>query len=59
MRSNKGREYYGRYIEDRQAPSPFAQFLQQHRIVAQYSMPGSFSQNGVIERRNQTLLDMV
>ena len=38
---------------------PFAKFLQEHGIVVQYTMPGSPDQNGVAERRNQTLLDMV
>ena len=40
-------------------PGPFAKFLQEHGIVAQYTMSGSPDQNGVVERRNQTLLDMV
>ena len=59
MRSNRGREYYGRYLEDGQALGPFAKFLQENGIVAQYTMTGSPDQNGVAERRNQTLLDMV
>ena len=59
MRSDTGGEYYGRYAETGQAPSPFAKFLQEHGIVAQYTMPGSPDQNGVAERRNRTLLDMV
>ena len=58
MRTDRGGEYYGRYIEDRQAPGPFTKFLQQHGI-AQYTMPGFPDQNSVTERRNQTLLDMV
>jgi transposase InsO family protein len=59
VRSDRGGEYYGRYTEDGQAPRPFAKFLQEHGIVAQYTMPGSLDQNGVVERRNRTLLDMV
>jgi transposase InsO family protein len=59
VRSDKGGEYYGRYTEDGQAPGPFAKLLQEHGIVAQYTMPGSPDQNGVVERRNRTLLDMV
>ncbi|RVW47185.1 Retrovirus-related Pol polyprotein from transposon TNT 1-94 [Vitis vinifera] len=55
----RGGEYYGRYLEDGQSPGPFAKFLQEHGIVAQYTMPGSPDQNGVAERRNRTLLDMV
>ena len=59
MRLDRGGEYYGRYTENGQAPGPFAKFLQEHGIVAQYTMPGSPDQNGVAERRNRTLLDMV
>ncbi|KAJ9709816.1 hypothetical protein PVL29_001334 [Vitis rotundifolia] len=59
VRSDRGGEYYGRYLEDGQSPGPFAKFLQEHGIVAQYTMPGSPNQNGVAEIRNRTLLDMV
>ena len=59
VRSDRGGEYYGRYTEDGQAPGPFAKFLQENGIVAQYTSPGSPDQNGVAERRNRTLLDMV
>ena len=59
VRTDRGGEYYDRYIEDGQAPSPFAKFLQEHGIVAQYTMPGFPDQNGVAERRNRTLIDMV
>ena len=59
VRSDRGGEYYGRYTEDGQAPGPFAKFLQEHGIVAQYTMLGSPDQNGVAERRNRTLLYMV
>ncbi|RVW41039.1 Retrovirus-related Pol polyprotein from transposon TNT 1-94 [Vitis vinifera] len=59
VRSDGGGEYYGRYLEDGQSPGPFAKFLQEHGIVAQYTMPGSPDQNDVAERRNRTLLDMV
>ena len=59
LRSDKGGEYNGRYTENGQAPSPYAKFLQEHGIVAQHTMPGSSDQNGVVERRNQTLVDMV
>ena len=34
VRSDRGREYYGRYTEDGQALSLFAKFLQEHEIVA-------------------------
>lgn len=43
---------YGRYTEDGQTQGPFAKFLQENGIVAQYTMPGSPDQNGVAERRN-------
>lgn len=59
VRSNWGGEYYGRYTKSGQAPGPFAKFLQEHGIAAQYTMPGSPNQNGVAERRNRTLLNMV
>ncbi|RVW64595.1 Retrovirus-related Pol polyprotein from transposon TNT 1-94 [Vitis vinifera] len=59
MRSDRGGEYYGRYLKDGESPRPFAKFLQEHGIVAQYTMPGSPDQNGVAERKNRTLLDMV
>ena len=59
LKTNRGGEYYGRYTEDGQAPSPFSKFPQEHRIVAQYTMSGSPYHNGVAEMRNRTLLDMV
>ncbi|KAL4310044.1 hypothetical protein GQ457_01G035740 [Hibiscus cannabinus] len=59
VRTDRGGEYYGRYTEDGQVPGPFAKFLQDNGIVGQYTMPGSPDQNGVAERRNRTLMDMV
>ena len=59
VRSDWGGEYYGRYIENELTPGSFAKFLQEHEIVAQHTMSGSPDQNGVAERRNQTLVDMV
>jgi len=59
VRSNRGGKYYGRHTENGQTPSPFAKFLQEHGIVAQYTMSGSPNQNGAVEKRNQILLDMV
>jgi transposase InsO family protein len=38
---------------------PFAQFLEEEGIVAQYTMSDTPQQNGVVERRNRTLMDMV
>ena len=59
VRSDRGGEYYGRHTPYGQVPGPFARFLQENGIVAQYSMPGEPQQNGVAERRNRTLMDMV
>jgi hypothetical protein len=59
VRSDRGGEYYGRHATYGQIPGPFARFLQENGIVAQYSTPGEPQQNGVAERRNRTLMDMV
>ena len=59
MRSDRGGEYYGRYDESGQNPGPFSKFLEKHGIRAQYTMPGTPQQNGVVERRNSTLMEMV
>ena len=59
VRSDRGGEYYGRHTPYGQVPRPFARFLQETGIVAQYSMSGEPQQNGVAERRNRTLMDMV
>ncbi|KAL0461453.1 UNVERIFIED_CONTAM: hypothetical protein Slati_0032900 [Sesamum latifolium] len=45
VRSDRGGEYFGRYTEGGQAPGPFAKFLAEQGIVAQYTMPGSLDQN--------------
>jgi transposase InsO family protein len=60
VRSDRGGEYYGRYDgSGEQRPGPFAKFLEECGIVPQYTMPGSPTMNGVAERRNRTLKDMV
>jgi hypothetical protein len=59
VRSDRGGEYYGRHTPYGQVPGPFARFPQENGIVAQYSMPDDPQQNGVAERRNRTLMDMV
>ena len=46
-------------MENKKNPGPFAKFLKRHDICAQYTMPGTPQQNGVAERRNRTLMDMV
>jgi len=47
------------YTKRGQMIGPFAQFLEEEGIVAQYTMSGTPQQNGVAERRNRTLMDMV
>ena len=59
VRSDRGGEFYGRYDESGQHPGPFAKFLEKHGICAQYTMLGTPQQNGVAERRNRTVMDMV
>jgi len=59
VRSARGGEYYGKYDESAQHPGPVAKFLERHGICAQYTMSGTPQQNGVSERRNRTLMDMV
>ena len=59
VRSYRDGEYYGRYDELRQNSGPFAKFLEEHGIRAPYTMPGTPQQNGVAERRNRTLMEMV
>ena len=59
VRSDRGGEYYGRYDESRQNPGSFAKFLEKRGIHAQYTMLGTPQQNGVVEMRNRTLMEMV
>ena len=59
VRFDRGGEYYGRYDETGRNPGPFARFIEQEDIVAQYMMPATPQQNGVAERRNRLLMDMV
>ncbi|KAL5739596.1 hypothetical protein ACOSQ2_028776 [Xanthoceras sorbifolium] len=56
VRSDKGNEYYGKYDETGQCPSPF---LKRHGIYAQDIVLGIPQQNSVAERHNRTLLDMI
>ena len=52
--------YYGRYDgSGEQHPRPFSIFLKECGIVLEYTMLGKPSMNGVGERRNRTLQDMV
>ena len=50
IRSDRGGEYL---LED------FKDYLTQNGIVSQLIAPGSPQQNGVAEKRNRTLLEMV
>ena len=51
--------YYGPHTPYGQIPRHFARFLQENGKVAQYSTLGEPQQNGVAERLNRTLIDMV
>ena len=59
VRLNRGGEYYGRYTESGRNPSPFVNFLEREGIVAQYTMPGTLQHNGIAERRNMMMMDLV
>ena len=59
VRSDRGGEFYGKYTEKGQQKGPFALYLQEHGIKAQYTTPYNPQQNGVAERKNRTLLNMV
>jgi hypothetical protein len=59
VQSDRGGEYYGRHAPHGQIPRPFAKFLAKNGIIAQYSMSGEPQQNGVAERQNHILMDMV
>ena len=60
VRSDRGGEYYGKYYNSGgQCLGPFTKFLEECGIVPQYTMLGSPSMNGVVERQNITLKDMV
>ncbi|KAC9404460.1 hypothetical protein E3N88_45899 [Mikania micrantha] len=55
----RGGEYYGRHTDVGQAPGPYYEFCKGQGIVNQYTMSGAPQQNGVAERRNRTLMNMV
>ena len=59
VHSDRGGEYYGRYDETGHNPGPFARNRKKCGINTQYTMLGTPQQNGIAERRNRTLLDMV
>ena len=47
VHSNKGCKYYGRYDETRRNPGPFAKYLLECGIDAQYTMYNTPQQNGI------------
>nr|GEU73841.1 putative zinc finger, CCHC-type [Tanacetum cinerariifolium] len=59
VRSDRGGEYYGKHSDLGQSPRPFAINCQENGIVNQFTIPYTPKQNGVAERRNRTLMDMV
>jgi len=59
VRSDRGGEYYEKFNESGQCKGPFAKLLESQGIYAQYTMPGTPQQNGIAERRNRTLMEMV
>lgn len=50
LRSDRGGEYLS---------ADFMGYLSENGIISQLSAPGMPQQNGVVEKRNQTLLDMI
>ena len=59
VRSDRGGEYYGKHGDAGHLKGPFAKYLEDSGIVAQFTMPGSPEQNGVAERSDRTLMEMV
>ena len=58
VKSDRGGEYYGKHGDVGQQKGPFARYLQDNDIVAQYTMPSSPEQNGASERHNRTRMEM-
>ncbi|KAJ9562073.1 hypothetical protein OSB04_007233 [Centaurea solstitialis] len=59
VRSYRDREYFGKYSEKGQHKDHFAIYLEQCGIKAQCTTPYTPTQNGVSERKNRTLMNMV
>ena len=60
VRSDRGGEFYRRsYASGEKCLGSFARYLEQSGIVPQYTMPDFPSMNGIAERRNWTLQDMM
>ncbi|GJU64837.1 retrovirus-related pol polyprotein from transposon TNT 1-94 [Tanacetum coccineum] len=59
VRSDRGGEYYGKHFDLGQSLRLFTLYCQENEIVNHFTMPYTPQQNGVAERRNRTLMDMV
>nr|GEW04356.1 putative zinc finger, CCHC-type [Tanacetum cinerariifolium] len=59
VRSDREGKYYGRHTDVGQALGSFFDFCKDHEIINQYTMAGTPQPDGVVERRNRTLMDMV
>ena len=59
VHSDRGGEYYGRYYGAGRNPGSFAKYLQECGIDAQYIMYDTPQHNGIAERRNNTLLNIM
>ena len=59
VRSDRGGEYYGKHGDAGQLKGPFSKYLEDSGIVGQFTISGSPEQNGLAERRNRTLMEMV
>ena len=59
VRPDRGREFYGRYDETGWNSGPFTIYLCDCGIDVQYTMPRTPQKNGIVERRNHTLSDVV
>ena len=52
-------EYYGRYSEASKNPDPLTKCLQEHCIETSYTLLDTPEHNGIAERRNETLMDIM
>nr|GFA22216.1 UBN2_2 domain-containing protein [Tanacetum cinerariifolium] len=59
MMSDMANKLKGMDMEISEAPESIFDYYKDHGIINQYNMPGTPQQNGVAERRNRTLMDMI
>jgi len=59
VRSDHSGEYYGRYDGSDRCRGSLVNFLKECDIIPQYTMSGTPHQNGITERQNHTLKDVV